>query len=54
LSLKSARGGSKTSRCTNIAMRCIFCSQETFIWEHGMANHVMRCHKEGTLVEEGT
>ncbi|CAM9983578.1 unnamed protein product [Hapterophycus canaliculatus] len=26
LSLKSARAGSKTSPCTNIVMKCIFCS----------------------------
>ncbi|CAM9567269.1 unnamed protein product, partial [Hapterophycus canaliculatus] len=30
LSLKSTRTGSKTSPCTNIVMKCTFCSQETF------------------------
>ncbi|CAN0325823.1 unnamed protein product, partial [Hapterophycus canaliculatus] len=35
-------------------MKCIFCSQETYIWKYGMADHVTRCHIEDALVQEGT
>ncbi|CAN0557408.1 unnamed protein product, partial [Ectocarpus sp. 12 AP-2014] len=35
LNLGSARMGSDTSPCTNMVLKCFFCSQDNYIWKYG-------------------
>lgn len=37
-----------------MVLKCLFCSQDTYIWKYGMSEHVTRCHREDILVAAGT
>ncbi|CAN0563114.1 unnamed protein product, partial [Ectocarpus sp. 12 AP-2014] len=54
LNLGSAKAGSDTSPCTNMVLKCLLCSQDTYIWKYGMSEYVTRCHREDILVAAGT